>query len=154
MPFTTTTIGGMEKRLTLQDIIIKLDYVIAVANDGFAATGRRMDNLESRMGALESRMSTIETQMESLEGRTLSLEKSVDSLERKTQLFDYHIGELESHMRVIDSKVSRIEPIARETRESVENLHQEMRGVHKVLDRFNGRITHIEEQTGLIPKAA
>lgn len=68
---TATTIGVMKKKLTLQDVVIRLDemavilnQVITVVNEGFATSWRRMDAMDQKIELLDKKIESMDGRIE------------------------------------------------------------------------------------------
>lgn len=62
---------------------------------------------------------------------------------------DIKINTLDTKVCKQGAKLDRIDLTTQAIQTDVEGLHGEMKGVHKVLDHFDGRITQLEKHTGL-----
>jgi chromosome segregation ATPase len=111
----------MEKRITLQDIIDHID--------------QRFDHMDQRFDSLEKRVGFLEHQS--------------GILQRDVRTLDYKIDDNARETHLIRQKTDRIELMTFTLQKDIEGLSDEMKGVHKVLDQFDGRITRLEIHTGI-----
>jgi chromosome segregation ATPase len=140
MSGATTRIGFMERKLTLHDVVERLDQLTNVVNEGFAVSWRRMDAMERKIESLDKRVESLEYSFGGMRANLHALNLKVDSLAH--------------NLHATRQKIDRIELMVHNTQKDVEGIHGEMRGVHKVLDRFNIRLTQVEDRAGPTPKMA
>jgi predicted nucleic acid-binding Zn-ribbon protein len=124
MPIATVRIECMEKKLTLRDVVDSVDRIAAI--------------LTERINALD----------EKFEAKFDLLNARFDMLEKRTASLEYQVRGIKTDIKEIKERTNRSEVTMYAMQKDAETFHSEMRGVHKVIDRFNGRITRLEVHAG------
>jgi hypothetical protein len=113
----TTTIGSMEKDLTLRDVIDNINRIAAV---------------------LTERINKIDVKFDS----------RFDMLEKRVGSLGYQVRGIKVDTQELKERTARIELTTYHTQKDADAFHGEMRGIHKVIDRFNGRVMRLETHAG------
>jgi chromosome segregation ATPase len=140
MSVAVATIGIMEKRLTLRDVINSVNSVATILTE-------RTDRLDHRFDTLEHRFDGLEHRFGLLEGR-------FDVFERRFNILQGRFDKMGTNIRILKDKVGRIEAMVYAIQKENEEFHIEMRGIHKTIDRFNERTTRLEIHAGFPVEAA
>jgi chromosome segregation ATPase len=121
----------MEKKLILQDVIDSINRIAAVLTERINAVETKSDlgfsSLEKRAGSLEHRFGRMEADIKTLNAKVDNNAHEIHSIREKT---------------------SRTESMVYIIQKDNENFREEMRGIHKVIDRFDGRVTRLEAYAG------
>jgi archaellum component FlaC len=123
----------MEKKLTLQDVVDNINRIAAVLTE-------RINKIDAKF---DGKFDSLEAKFDS---RFDMLEKRVGSLE-------YHVGGIKMDMQEVKERTARIEFITHHMQKDADAFHNETRGIHKVIDHFNGRVMRLETHAGFIAKS-
>jgi len=140
MLYATATIGSMEKRITLQDVIDNINRIAAVLTE-------RINKIDAKFNSLDAR---FDGKFDSLEAK---FDSRFDMLEKRVGSLEYHVGGIKIDMQEVKERTARIEFITHQIQKDADAFHGEMRGIHKVIDRFNGRVTRLEMRAGFIAES-
>jgi archaellum component FlaC len=129
----------MEKKLTLRDVIDNINHIAAVLTE-------RINKVDTKFNSFDAKFNG---KFDSLEAK---FDSRFDMLEKRVGSLEYHIGGIKIDMQEIKERTARIELITHHTQKDADAFHGEMRGIHKVIDRFNGRVMRLETHAGFIAK--
>jgi uncharacterized protein YoxC len=88
-----------------------------------------------KKATLQDILSAINTFSVTVDGKFEAINKRFDAMDKR---FDG-----------IEKRLDRVESTVYAIQKDVEGIQDEMRGIHKVLDRFDWRITRLEKHLGL-----
>ena len=121
----------MEKKLALQDIIDSVNHIATA--------------LTERINAVEAKVDIGFTALEKQAG---SLERRFGVMEADIQTIDLKIDNNTREIYTAKERFSRIEFILYNVQKDADAFHGKMRGIHKVIDRFDGRVIRLEAHAG------
>jgi hypothetical protein len=99
------------------------------------------DLITEKFNMLDGKINGVD---QKFDGKFGILEGKINALDQKfTRKFN-----------AMDQKLDRIEFTVNAIQKDNESIHGELKGIHKVLDKFNGRITRLEIHTGIPVEAA
>jgi peptidoglycan hydrolase CwlO-like protein len=94
----------------------------------------------TRMGVMESKI-TLEFMAAKIDDLTTTMDRRFDAVEQRLKVIDQRLTKIEQRVDLIGYSVYNIQI-------QTENMEQEMKGIHKVIDNLSGRITAVENYLG------
>ena len=145
MPFVAPTLGVMETGITLEilaeksdalagnieTLATKLDDLTSVMRAGFAYMERKFAEIDSRLEQYDHAFEAIAEQFSNIDDRFMTIDRRFANIEKMLE-----------KLNIIENAVYNMQV-------DINTIQSEMRGIHKVLDNLNGRLTIVERYLGL-----
>jgi len=135
MPVAAPTIDRMENKVTLETLAVNMGTLTVTME----TLGRNVEQLAiiTREGfrVADAKFEVIYDKFDQVDQRFRSLEEN-----------------MATGFRTLRERADRVEYAVYQIQKDMDQLDQEMKGIHHVLDKFDGRITRIENHLELVPE--